>query len=224
MVSVVGFAAVAKIAKNAAFMFFPKSYACIARLIPVVVNKLCAFAKAACQILATDMNWRLSLIVVLLSAAPSRGRIAEAADPLAGLAIPKPSIVMFWAAWCAPCRAEISAWPELQRAAGSLPIHIVTLDTPIERSHALLKALPVERVHHGQSSSLSMLAAWSDRASGLPFAVALDAQGRICASQNGGLTVVRVAAMRRSCAIAPPTVPPRRLDRSQSNDHNEGGN
>jgi thiol-disulfide isomerase/thioredoxin len=170
------------------------------------------------------MVWRFFLLVVLLSAAPSRGRSAEAADPLAGLAIPVPSVVMFWAAWCAPCRAEIAAWPELQRAAGPLPVHVVALDTPIERSRALLKDLPADRVHHGRGSSFSMLAAWSDRASGLPFAVVLDMQGRICASQNGGLTVERLAAMRRRCAITPPAAPPRRLDRPQSHDHNKGGN
>ena len=161
------------------------------------------------------MVWRLFLLVVLLSAAPSRGRSADTGDPLAGLAIPVPSVVMFWAAWCAPCRAEVAAWPELQHAAGPLPVHVVALDTPIERSRALLKALPANRVHHGQGTSYSMLAAWPDRASGLPFAVALDAQGRICASQNGGLTVEHVAAMRRRCSARLPSTPPRDLDRPQ---------
>lgn len=165
---------------------------------------------------------RLFLLVGLLSAAPSRGHSAEAADPLAGLAIPVPSVVMFWAAWCAPCRAEVAAWSELQRAAGPLPVHVIALDTPIERSRALLKALPADRIHHGRGSSFSMLAAWPDRASGLPFAVVLDAQGRICASQNGGLTVERLAAMRRRCAATLTAAPPRGLDRPQSDKHDEG--
>lgn len=169
------------------------------------------------------MVWRFFLLVVLLSAAPSRARSAEAADPLEGLAIPVPSVVMFWAAWCAPCRAEVAAWPELQRAAGSLPVHVVALDTPIERSRALLEALPADRVHHGRGSSFSMLAAWPDRASGLPFAVVLDAQGRICANQNGGLTVERLAAMRRRCSATRPLAPSRPVGRPQSDDHDKGG-
>ncbi len=170
------------------------------------------------------MVWRFFLLVFLLTAAPSSGRSAEVSGPLAGLAIPMPSVVMFWAAWCAPCRAEIAVWPDLQRAAGPLPVHVVALDTPIEQSRALLKALPADRVHHGRGSSVSMLAAWSNRASGLPFAVVFDLQGRICASQNGGLTVERLATMRRRCAITSPAAAPRRLDRSQSDNHDKGGN
>lgn len=145
----------------------------------------------------------LRFILLLLSAILPNLANAEASDPLAGLAIPAPSVVVFWAAWCAPCRAEVSAWPELQRAAGSLPVHFVVLDMPVERSRSLLKALPADRVHHGRGSSFLMLTAWPDRASGLPFALLLDVRGRICASQNGGLTVERVAAMRRRCTVPP---------------------
>ncbi len=169
----------------------------------------------ACQLYLMDMGWRLFLLVGLLSAAPSRGRGTEAADPLAGLAIPLPSVVMFWAAWCAPCRAEVAAWPELQHAAGPLPIHVIALDTPKELATALLKSLPTNRVHFGRGTSYSMLSALPNRAAGLPFAMVLDSQGRICASQNGGLTVKRLATMRRRCGATPSIVPPPRLDRSQ---------
>jgi thiol-disulfide isomerase/thioredoxin len=144
---------------------------------------------------------RSSLLAILFITSLSQAVRAAETDPLAGLAINGPSIILFWAAWCAPCRAEISAWPELQRAADPLPVHVVVLDTSVEKSTALLKALPANRVHNNRASSFSMLTAWADRASGLPFAVAIDASGHICASQNGGLTAERVVAMRRRCAM-----------------------
>ena len=153
------------------------------------------------------MVWRSFLFAAFSFASLLREASAEEANPLAGLTIAGPSVVMFWAAWCAPCRAEVAVWPELQRAAGPLPIHIVALDTSMERTRVLLKRIPADRVHFGQTSSYSMLSAWPSLATGLPFALTLNARSQICANQNGGLTVERLAAMLHRCSLHSSTAP-----------------
>lgn len=144
---------------------------------------------------------RMALVFLLTLTASVNSAQAEARNPLEGLMIPPSSIVLFWAAWCAPCRAEIAAWPALQQAAGAIPLYVIALDTPIERSRTLLKSIPADRVRHGGGSTFSVLAGWPQRASGLPFAVLLDAQGRVCASQNGGLDADRITGMKRQCGV-----------------------
>lgn len=144
---------------------------------------------------------RMALLLLLALMTSVNSAKAEPRNPLEGLMIPSSSIVLFWAAWCAPCRAEIAAWPALQQAAGSSPLYIIALDTPIERSRTLLKSIPADRVRHGGGSTFSILAAWPQRASGLPFSVLLDAQGRVCASQNGGLDADRITGMKRRCGV-----------------------
>lgn len=112
---------------------------------------------------------------------------------------PAPSLVMLYAPWCAPCRAELKTYPALAAAAAPLPLIVVVTDGgPGDGTR--LTAIPRERRRVWPRSSAALLRLWPDDAAGLPFAAMIDLRGRTCAVRNGGLNPGTVAAMRAECA------------------------
>lgn len=117
-------------------------------------------------------------------------------------ALPNPGILLFWAAWCAPCRKEVDELAALERAAAPLPVVIVAVD-PDRMSQRLLAHLPAAQVRFASTSDeiLSMMMPGAGGA--LPAALALDSEGKACGRRQGGVTIEILRGWRELCAHAP---------------------
>jgi thiol-disulfide isomerase/thioredoxin len=116
------------------------------------------------------------------------------------LATGNPAVLLFWAAWCAPCRAEIADYSKISVAASPIPVFVISLDTPHQRAEPLLAAIPRERLRITSLSTFDVQARWPE-AAGLPLAIALDHRGKTCGLSNGRLTPARVGSLLSRCQL-----------------------
>jgi len=116
--------------------------------------------------------------------------------------LPPSSMVMFWAAWCAPCRSEVSAFAQLSGSAAPRKTLILAVgENP--QSRAILSAIPPDHVRYTQEPFPALFRRFGIRGPiALPFALMTDANGKICATISGGATVASVAVATRQCAAA----------------------
>lgn len=131
-------------------------------------------------------TWRFTSIVLLGLAT------AASATP------PPSSILLFWASWCAPCRAEVADLVAIERAAAPMRVLVV----PVERSRAsrqLLRDLPERNLFLPPEGGLALMQQLTNRAASLPVAVAIDAQGHVCAVQYHGVNRADAENMARRC-------------------------
>ena len=142
---------------------------------------------------------RAALLTLLVFLAVPAGARAQTLVDGSGAAaeVPKPSILLFWAIWCAPCREETDNLAALNRAAGPMPVIVVPLDSDRRTRRALADVDP-RQLRFVRTGAIAWMQRWTD-AVGLPAAVAIDKDGKRCAIKFGGVTTADLAAWRDRC-------------------------
>ena len=111
-----------------------------------------------------------------------------------------PVVLMFWRADCAPCRLELGDLDALRRAAAPMRLQLVGLQ-PSTGLRAGLRAANLADVASDVAvqDAAGVLTSWGGAPPRLPLAVAVDAQGAVCARHTGLLGRDRLAAWAKAC-------------------------
>lgn len=112
--------------------------------------------------------------------------------------LPRPAILLFWAAWCAPCRAEVANIAELTAAAAPMPVIVVSTDAS-RSSRRLLAHLTPAQVRFPATASDQPMAMLPGEAVGLPAAMAIGRGGAICAQALGAVDAAVLRGWRAAC-------------------------
>jgi len=121
---------------------------------------------------------------------------AQSAEPAR---VPQETILLFVASWCAPCHGELALLPEIGRGAKPYRILIVPFDDS-RATRAMLAAVPAAQRWQPERATLRRLTAEVERRSaGLPFSLATDRDGHICAAHAETLDAGKAAAMVTAC-------------------------
>ncbi len=139
---------------------------------------------------AAVRQWvRAAGVSLLIGAAPSP----------AGERYPPRSVLLFVASWCAPCHAEIGRIDAIATAAVPYRVLVVPIDAG-RATDAMMRRVPVgQRWTPGAVRIAEIRADLFGDTAGLPFSVAIDRDGRRCATTRGGLGPARVAVMVAAC-------------------------
>lgn len=139
------------------------------------------------------IKW-LMIMAGFFSIFPAPSRAETLPEP------PPDAVLMFVAAWCAPCLTELARFDALAAAARPRRLMIVAVDEG-PRSREMTR-----RFANGQKLVVAPQEAWAmlrrlsgGRGTGLPYAVMTDGRGRPCATRNQGLTEGGLQAMAANC-------------------------
>lgn len=119
--------------------------------------------------------------------------------PATSVSYPSQTVLLFVAGWCAPCQAELQQLSQITAAARPFRVLVVPLDKG-RRVERMLESVPAAQRWRPEG------AAWSQvqddllsGTAGLPFSVALAADGRPCASSRRGLDAAGVTQLVARC-------------------------
>lgn len=112
--------------------------------------------------------------------------------------LPQPAVLLFWAAWCAPCRAEVRQIEALTDAAAPIAVIVVSIDNN-SVSRALLRGLPPDRVRFPAAAAPPLLTMMPGGGVALPAAMATDASGKTCAYTEGAVNPVMLRQWSARC-------------------------
>lgn len=140
--------------------------------------------------MSTRHRAQLLITAFLIAAVPALG--AEA-PPL-----PTRTLILFVADWCAPCHAEVARVPAIAAAAKPWRVRVTSGDA--NPSHRLLQHVAVDQRWTPDAHTAALLRdELLSRTAGLPFAVALDGNGRVCAESAHALDAERTAMLLARC-------------------------
>jgi len=141
--------------------------------------------------------FRLSTSAVIFAAAIISNM--GLAEPLPGPPKAEPTkhvILMFGASWCVPCIVELRNIDALASSANPDRIKIIWSDGGI-RGYKLPSSGDVEII--SGTDTQRMMQQYASDASGLPYSVMLNEQGRKCAEWKTPLTSEAIKWMRATC-------------------------
>ncbi len=134
--------------------------------------------------------------LTLVAAAPPSVPLRDGAGAIAG--VTGPAVMLFWAAWCAPCRAEVANFAALERSAAPMKLIVIATDGS-HRSRQLLRSVPADQLRFAADMSADVMTMLGDRGNGLPVALAIDGTGQICGAHQGGATPAELVQLRNQC-------------------------
>lgn len=102
----------------------------------------------------------------------------------------KTLLLNLWATWCAPCRAEMPAFDELQAELGSDRFEVVAINVekgPDEKPKKFLNEIGIEKLAFYRDDTLGVFNDLKSRslALGLPVTLLIDGEGCLLANMNG---------------------------------------
>jgi len=141
--------------------------------------------------------WRAAAIVLAAASASSSAHGAGAAAPASPL--PSDTVLLLVAPWCAPCYGELARIEALSVAARPRALQVMLMDDGA-RARAMVRRVPPALRWEPEPATLREARAMvAERSAGLPYSVATDDTGRICAEQHGGLDPDRVRSLGARC-------------------------
>lgn len=112
--------------------------------------------------------------------------------------LPAPAIILFYANWCAPCRAEIKSIDDLARAASPVPIIVVPWDAESRTRQALRDVQP-SQIRYATGGGYRLLAKMAGPSGGLPVVIALNAKSEPCIVRREGLVASAIKGLLGAC-------------------------
>lgn len=121
------------------------------------------------------------------------------AAPAPDVRYPPDSVLLLVAPWCAPCHAELARLDAIAVGARPRAVRVFMVDEG-PRAAAMWRGVPAgyrwtppageERRYRADALA---------RTAGLPFSLATDAHGRVCAARGGGMDAARVKVLVTGC-------------------------
>lgn len=143
---------------------------------------------------AVERGWRVALSAIATIAMLAPAQAGEMAPPY-----PANSVLLLVAPWCAPCHGELARLGEIAAAARPRRVRVFMVEDGA-RARAMWARVPEGyRWTPPDGEARRFRADALGRAVGLPFSMATDARGRICAARGGGMDAARVAALVAAC-------------------------
>lgn len=112
---------------------------------------------------------------------------------------PRNAIILFVAAWCAPCHGEIRALAEIAASAAPMRVFVVTTDDTRGTARMMARVPDERRWRLPPEMATATMRRLADGAPGLPTSVAIDAAGRVCAVVRKPLSAIVAAGIRARC-------------------------
>ncbi|WP_394646662.1 hypothetical protein [uncultured Sphingomonas sp.] len=122
-----------------------------------------------------------------------------AAAPAGDLAYPPDSVLLLVAPWCAPCHAELARLDTIAAAARPQRLRVFMVDDGAGAGAMWRRVPDGYRWTPPAGEERRYRADALARTPGLPFSLATDARGRVCAMRGGGMDAARVAALVGAC-------------------------
>lgn len=139
------------------------------------------------------MSRGLAAVLLLITL----GGSGSAAEP--GPLYPENALVLFVAPWCTPCYGELARLDDIAAAARPRQVRVLLVEDGV-RGRAMIRNLePSHRWEPPASEMRRIRANMWRRTAGLPYSVATDERGRICAEQKGGLDPARTRQLVERC-------------------------
>lgn len=128
--------------------------------------------------------------------------LGAANPPDRSLDLPSNSVLLLVAPWCAPCWSELGRIDALASAAAPLTVRVLAMEDGA-RARAMTADLPPGRQWLPAPDARARVRAglWA-MTPGLPFSVATDRAGKICADHGGGLTDAQARILAKRCGAA----------------------